>query len=113
MGSEGVAGTFVTGEPCAKNRILIAMARPACRTTTTISKMRDGFASMAETTGYLCIRRLVLIPRAMVRRAAGLNVQVSEEENSGHGQTDADEGVVERCDMGQNTIPVAIESKQP
>jgi hypothetical protein len=31
----------------------MAMAKPACRTTTTMSRMRDGFASMAETTGYL------------------------------------------------------------
>jgi hypothetical protein len=55
MGSDGVAGTFETGDPCAKNKILIAIAGPACKATTTISRMRDGFASMAETTGYLYI----------------------------------------------------------
>lgn len=53
MGSEGVAGASETGLPWAKNKILMAMARPACRATTTTRRMRDGFASMAETTGYL------------------------------------------------------------
>ena len=107
MGSDGVAGTFETGDPCAKNKILIAIARPACKTTTTISRMRDGFASMAETTGYLCFCEISI---DSTQGISGLDIQVPEEENGGHGKDDADECVVERCGICQNAVPVAIQA---
>jgi hypothetical protein len=83
------------------------MARPACKTTTTISRIRDGFASMAETTGYLCFFEISIDG---TQGMSGLNIQVSEQENGGHGKTNADECVVERCDICQNAIPLAIQA---
>jgi len=43
--------SLIAGLWCAKNRILIAMASPACSAMTTTSRIRDVFASVAETTG--------------------------------------------------------------
>jgi hypothetical protein len=45
------AGASDTGLPCAKNKILIAIARPACSAMTTISRICEVFLSVAETTG--------------------------------------------------------------
>ena len=69
-----------------------------------------------QDTGRLCIDgrndwvsvffwRLALI--ALEKGMSRLNIQVSEKENGGHGKTNADECVVERCDRCQNTVPVA------
>ena len=69
--------------------------------------MRDGFASMAETTGYLCFCEISI---DSTQGISGLDIQVPEEENGGHGKADADECVVERCGICQNAVPVAIQA---
>lgn len=51
IGSGNFGLPLAAGLPCAKKRILIAIARPAWRTKTTTSRMRDVLASVAETTG--------------------------------------------------------------
>jgi len=47
------SGFFATGEPCAKNKILIAIARPACNATTATSRTFEVLTSVAERTGHL------------------------------------------------------------
>lgn len=51
-------------------------------------------------------KRLAFVARK--RLVFGSNIQVPEEENGGHGEANADECIVERCDVGQHTSPVAI-----
>lgn len=46
------------GLPCAKNRILMAIASPACSAIMIIRRIRAVFASVAVMTGYLVMRVL-------------------------------------------------------
>ena len=48
-----VSGFFAAGELCAKNRILIAIAKPACSATTATSRTLEVLTSVADKTGYL------------------------------------------------------------
>lgn len=49
--SFGASPALETGLPVAKNRILIAIAKPACNARTTMSSTFDLFASIADTIG--------------------------------------------------------------
>jgi len=43
-----------------------------------------------------------------MRRTAGFGIQISEEEHGGHGKTNADECVVERCDDRSECRPSSV-----
>lgn len=99
MGSGGLPAdpSLIAGEACAKNSILIAIARPACNATTTISRILEVLTSVALSTGYL--HRSLAGDETSFISVRCDHLQVAEQKHGREGEAYAYEGVVESCTL--------------
>lgn len=91
-----VSDFFVAGELCAKNKILIAIANPACSATTATSKTLEVLTSVADSTGYLSSYQQIPLNLKTSKRYS----QIPEQKHSRNHEPNPNKRIIQR---GQRT----------